>query len=153
MKKATLLCDTHDESETAQPDEDTGLSSERKKMVATVTLPIYTKNLGKGQCVMVERGLLITAAHCVNWLCDGRMVHGDFSLSVLKTRRGDVRVSVLAVEPVSDIAVLGSVDDQSGLDDVQAYEELFERITPIKVQRQTPKEREPFSVACRLRPS
>ena len=74
---------------------------------ATVTL------LGRGgQGVLVSGNLIITAAHCIDFKCEGQMVLGDYFIEEIKTTQGKLKVAPLAVEPVSDVAVLGSLDDQ-----------------------------------------
>ncbi len=39
------------------------------KLVAGATFKFHTKKGGNGQCILVEGGFIITAAHCVNWDC------------------------------------------------------------------------------------
>ena len=75
---------------------------------ATVTL------LGKGgQGVLVSGNLIITAAHCIAFRCEGEMVLGDYFIEEIKTCERELKVALLAVEPVSDLAVLGSLDTQA----------------------------------------
>jgi V8-like Glu-specific endopeptidase len=74
---------------------------------ATVSL------LGQGgQGVLVRNNLILTAAHCINFYCDGRMTLGDYFIEEIKTSEGrKLKVTPYAVEPVSDIVVLGSLDN------------------------------------------
>ena len=126
------------------------ISSDVKKLVAGATFTIQTKERGKGQCVLVEGGLIITAAHCLEWDCTGKMAMGDLYWNKIKTASGDLIASTVAVEPVSDIAVLGSPDPQLLPENKAfAFEEWCERIAPIKLLRKTPKAREPFPVWIR----
>ncbi|MGO9372447.1 MAG: serine protease [Syntrophobacteraceae bacterium] len=73
---------------------------------ATVALP-RTGGLG----VLVTGNLIITAAHCIEFKCEGEMVLGDCFREEIETAHGKLQVQPLAVEPVSDIAVLGSLDN------------------------------------------
>ena len=120
-----------------------------KKLVAGATLKIRTKERGNGQCVLVEGGLIITAAHCMDWDCNGMMALGEFYLSKIITCSADLIASTLAVEPVSDIAVLGAPDDQSSPDEALAFDEFVGGISPVKLQRLPPKVRTPFPVWIR----
>jgi hypothetical protein len=120
-----------------------------KKLVAGATFKIHTKERGAGQCVLVEGGLILTAAHCVDWDCTGKMAQGEFFLSKIKTGDGELIATTLAVEPVSDIAVLASPDEQALPDESAAFDELCERMAPVKLLQRTPKAREPFPVWIR----
>jgi hypothetical protein len=120
-----------------------------KKLVAGATFKIHTKERGSGQCVLVEGGHIITAAHCVDWECEGRMALGEFCLSKIRTGSGTLIASTLAVEPVNDIAVLGAPDDQSLPDEALAFDEFVEGTSPVKLQRLPPQVRTPFPVWIR----
>jgi S1-C subfamily serine protease len=117
-----------------------------KDLVAGATFKIHTKERGSGQCVLVEGGLILTAAHCVDWDCTGKMALGEFYFCTIKTGNGDLIASTLAVEPVSDIAVLGRPDDQTV---AVAFDEFCERVAPVQLLRKTPKKFEPFPVWIR----
>jgi hypothetical protein len=120
-----------------------------KKLVAGATFKIQTKDRGDGQCVLVESELIITAAHCVDWDCTGMMTNGDFNLNKIKTVSGNLTASTLAVEPVSDIAILGSPDSQDFYDESVAFDECCERVSPVKLLRKIPKPFKPFPVWVR----
>ena len=125
------------------------ISSGVKKLVAGATFKIHAKKRGNGQCVLVEGGLIITAGHCVDWDCTGGMAMGEFYLSKIRTGSGDLIASTLAVEPVSDIAVLGAPDDQDMPDEFLAFDEFVEGIPAVTLQRLPPKVRTPFPVWIR----
>ena len=125
------------------------LPSDLKKLVAGATFTIRTKEHGNGQCVLVEGGLIITAAHCVDWDCSGGMAMGDFYLNTIKTGTGNWIASTLAVEPVSDIAVLGRPDDQEFSGEAAAFDELCKHIVPVSLLKRTPKVFKPFPVWIR----
>jgi hypothetical protein len=125
------------------------ISTGVKKLVAGATFKIPTKERGNGQCVLVEGGFIITAAHCVDWDCTSLMaVWGDY-YNKIKTGSGDLTTGTLAVEPVSDIAVLGCPDDNRLPDEALAFEDWCAHIVPVKLLRRTPKARVPFPVWIR----
>lgn len=87
-----------------------------------------------GRGVIVPGGYILTAAHCVSWDTEGGMTLGDFYFQEVKTSDGQtLSTSVLAVEPVADIAVLGSVDEQDCAEDADAFEEAITRISPVSL--------------------
>ncbi len=66
-----------------------------------------------GQGVLVHGGFILTAAHCINWKVDGGLALGDHYVEVVSAKSGKhLSVGVVTADPVSDIAVLGSLDDQ-----------------------------------------
>jgi len=81
---------------------------------ATVTI------LGRiGQGVLIKNNLIITAAHCIDFKNEGEMVVGGYFIEKIKTSEKELKVAPLAVEPVSDIAVLGSLDGQEFLKEAE----------------------------------
>jgi hypothetical protein len=120
-----------------------------KSLVAGATFTIKTKERGNGQCVLVDGGLILTAAHCVDWNCLGGMAQGDYYLSKIRTGNGELIASIRAVEPVSDVAVLSSPDDQEFFDESEAFREYCERVSPVKLLREIPESRKPFPVWIR----
>jgi Trypsin-like peptidase domain len=100
-----------------------------RTQAATVQLP--TKG---GQGVLVPGGFVLTAAHCVEWSQHGGMALGDHYLEKITTQDGTTfALEVCAVEPVSDIAVLGGADGQSFYDDAEAFEAWCEETAPVPV--------------------
>lgn len=101
----------------------------RRTSAATVRLP------GKrGQGVLVPGGFVLTAAHCVEWSAEGGMALGDHCLEVVQPKSGPpFRLSVYAVEPVADIAVLGAPDDQVFGEDADAFEAFCESTAAVPV--------------------
>jgi trypsin-like peptidase len=127
----------------------TVMQPELKHVIATATFEIHTKERGKGQCVLVDGGLILTAAHCTDYDCKGGMALGDHYLHVISAGKHRLVANTLAVEPVSDIAVLGGPDDQALPDEADAFDELCERTTPVELQREIPEPGVPFSVWIR----
>ncbi len=97
---------------------------------ATVSFP----KIG-GQGVLVNGELILTAAHCIDFTCAGDMVLGDYFVEEVKTNKGIVKVAPLAVEPVSDIAVCGALDDQEFHREVEDFEDFCEQTRPVPVFR------------------
>ena len=109
------------------------LTEEIRRLVenATVRLPATG-----GQGVLVEGGVILTAAHCIEWDGHGAMVLGDHFLTDVTTRDGRAhQVAPLAVEPVTDIAVLGALDGQTFYDKCEAFEEWCEQTPGVRVGR------------------
>lgn len=106
------------------------LGEEGRERVAKATIRLPKKG---GQGVVVANGLILTAAHCIDWSPGGGMVLGDFFLETIVCDGRRIRGAVLAVEPVSDIAVLGSPHDQAFPSDALAYEDTLELVEPVEV--------------------
>jgi len=97
---------------------------------ATVTLP------GKsGQGVLVSGNLILTAAHCIDFKCEGEMALGDYFIEKIKTGEKELKVTPLAVEPVSDLAVLGSLDEPGFGKEAEDFEKFCEHTKPVPLCR------------------
>ncbi len=90
------------------------------------------------QGVLVPGGLILTAAHCVHWRTDGRMVLGDLRPHRIKAADRDLQVFPLAVEPVADLAVLGAPDDQSYAEEADAFEAFCTTVEPVPLYTGAP---------------
>ena len=97
---------------------------------ATVTL---TKKGGRG--VLTTNNLILTAAHCIAFNCEGGMALGDFYVEDIETAAGEkLNVRPLAVEAVADIAVLGALDDKSFPPHmVKPFDRFCEKTKPVPV--------------------
>jgi S1-C subfamily serine protease len=96
---------------------------------ATVALPETS-----GQGVLVSGGFVLTVAHAVPYDCSGGMALGDYHLVAVKPKTGpSFRLSVYAVEPVSDIAVLGEADNQIFSEDADLFEDFRGATEPVPV--------------------
>jgi len=103
--------------------------AKKRTLAATVSLADRA-----AQGVLVPGGFVSTAAHCVEWSTTGGMVLGDHCLENVRTKTGEgFRLSVYAVEPVADIAILGPPDYQEFSDDADAFEAFCEATSPVPV--------------------
>jgi hypothetical protein len=100
--------------------------------------------VGRGGRGFVVKGrdwhkLVICASHCLPRLpktgCHAKAGCTEVYQNVLGPlgSKSNVWAECLFVDPVADIAVLGSVDDQSLSEEAEAYEELIEPIRPIPI--------------------
>jgi S1-C subfamily serine protease len=81
---------------------------------ATVTIFKDEESGPIGQGFLVHGGYILTAAHCVPWSGEGQMPLGEYFLvTVIAADGRRLTGQVVAVEPVSDIAVIGSPDGQT----------------------------------------
>jgi hypothetical protein len=97
-----------------------------------------------GQGVLVHGGVILTAAHCIKWSGEGGMALGDYSVENVTTKSGaHLKVGPWAADPVSDIAVLGSLDNQEFFDECMAVEQWCEATAPVPLANITPRYRVP----------
>ncbi len=108
---------------------------------ATVTLI----NKG-GRGVLVPNNMILTAAHCILYNTEGQMALGEYFLEDVLTITGKIKVTPIAVEPVSDIAVLGQIDGQESPEDMSTYNDFSKGIIPIPLCFDDYIIREPFPV-------
>ena len=101
--------------------------------VAAATVRVGLK--GEGQGVLVPGNFVLTAAHCVEWTSTGDMTLAESEYLATVSRRNvqPFRLQVVAVEPVSDIAVLGAPDNQEFSDDCDRFEAWLSATAPVPV--------------------
>jgi len=88
----------------------------------------------QGRGVLVPGGYILTAAHCVEWSTDGGMALEDPPPQQIRTYDGRLLLTCpVAVEPVADIAVLGSVDDQRFPDEAESWQRFVEDTQPVSL--------------------
>ncbi len=105
---------------------------QRLSAVANATVMLTKKG---GQGVLVYGNMILTAAHCINYSCDGSMVLGDHFIEDFQSGERELKVSPWAVEPMADIAVLGSLDNQTFDDEAEAFEQFCEETEPVPLCR------------------
>jgi hypothetical protein len=130
------------------------LSEQLKARIEAATVTVTNKG---GRGVLVDVGantkfglnlLVLTAAHCIDWKCDGEMALRDFFLEEIESRTGKFRLAPEAVEPVSDVAALMTPDGQEPdfQEDLVAFEEFCEKTAPLHLCTDDLKLFQPFPV-------
>jgi hypothetical protein len=100
---------------------------------------VVTVGAGRGFVVEVAWDrYVITAAHCLPWFppCAGSSGLEERTYKALVAPLGrdpSIWAECLFVDPIADIAVLGSPDDQGLFDKADAYRLLVENATPIRI--------------------
>jgi hypothetical protein len=119
----------------------------RKPPALTRKLPDYVVQLPeRGGRGVLAGGGIVTAAHCVRLDVGGGMVLGDYYIEEIQAGNTRLKVRPLAVEPVSDIALLGALDDQQFPDEVEAFEQFCETTSPVPLLTGRIKTRKPMLV-------
>ena len=95
------------------------------------------KILGKGGLgVLIAEELIVTAAHCINYDLDGGIVEGigDYFIEEIETAAGDrLKVAPIAIEPVSDIAILGAMDGHVFYEEATNFEDFCLATAPLSL--------------------
>jgi S1-C subfamily serine protease len=120
-----------------------------KAKIARATVRFLRGKRTVGQGVVVPGGLIVTAAHVVRWDGMGAMAGplGDHYVEDVEVGGQKIRAEVYAAEPVSDIAVLGSPDDQGPL--AEAFEQCLKSIEPVPICTADFPLMTPFAVSVR----
>lgn len=85
-----------------------------------------------GRGVLVAGGYILTAAHCIDWSRIEGTVIGRHSLESVQTLKGEkLFLTVEAVEPVTDIAVLTAPDNNWYADEAEAFDVFCELTEPV----------------------
>ena len=84
-----------------------------------------------GQGVLITGGVILTAAHCIELTCKGPMALESNPPEAVRTRMGRLNTATIAVEPVSDLAVLGPTDDQKSPKDAEKFREFVANTEPV----------------------
>jgi len=119
------------------------ISKSIQARVANATVTLLKKG---GQGVLVKNNFIVTAAHCIEFKWDGSMGSGDYFVEEIDTVQGRVKVAPLAVDPVSDIAILGSLDNQVFCDEATKFEEFCEKTKPVALCFANLKQFQKFSI-------
>jgi hypothetical protein len=107
------------------------LSEQMQHTIAQACVTVIKHGDARARGVLVAGGLVLTAAHCVDYTTAGAMVLGDYFLEELQTMRGPIKARPLAVEPVADIAVLGALDGQEFPEETEAFEAWWAATPPV----------------------
>ena len=108
---------------------------------ATVSVP-------GGLGVLVNDWLIVTAAHCVTWSLEGDMVIGRPSFEPIAAHGRETMFAALtlAVEPVKDIAVLGSPVHDEFEEERIDFEEFCRNTKPVPVYQSDLESEDTFPV-------
>jgi hypothetical protein len=117
---------------------------------ATVRLP----EMG-GRGVLVSGGFIATAMHCFGWDGTAGWVLGDHHPVLIETPDCQFRLGPWFADAVSDMAVLGPLDNQVFPEDEDTFERWRERTSPVALSPWTPSPRslmrsEPESLPVQL---
>jgi len=118
----------------------------RLDLVKQATVYLLTKGGGRGRGVLVSGNLILTAAHCTTFDTSGAMALDHHRIEVIRVGRLTLKVAPYVVEPVRDIAVLGSLDNQAFFEEVEVFEAFCERTHPVPLRIEPYKIRQPFDV-------
>ncbi len=98
----------------------------------------------EGQGVLVKGGFVLTASHCLNW---GRetgtgVVLGDHCpIEIVCATGHKFRLGPIFLDAVSDLAVLGPLDNQVFPSDCESFEEFCQQVTALDICKVFPAER------------
>jgi hypothetical protein len=115
-----------------------GERGEKAVTRAEIEKAIVTVTKKGGQGVLVSGNLIVTAAHCVDFSCEGEMVLGEWYIEEIETTLGRLKVCPLAIGPVSDIAVLGALDGQEFPDEQEKFEQFCWLVKPVSICTKDP---------------
>lgn len=111
----------------------------RRMTEATLSMP----HAG-GRAVVMRGGLIVTATHCLetmgaeSWA--GSAALGEYHIERLVAHDGSEFVAqVLAAEAISDIAVLGPLDDQEAPDHAQRYADVLAKLPSLPLVERLPR--------------
>jgi hypothetical protein len=111
-----------------------------------VNATVHIAGLG-GQGVLVPGGFILTATHCIQWTGEGGMALGTEYLERVTTPSGArFLVQAVAADALSDLAVLGSVDDQQLPVDAERFEQWCEETPAVPLATKVPRYQRPLPV-------
>jgi hypothetical protein len=93
----------------------------------------FQKNNGRG--VLIQGGFVLTAAHCIGWKANGHMAMDGNDFEEIRTADGRIlTLQVKAVEPVTDIALLGEPDGQRRAEEFIAFNQFVQKTAPVSLR-------------------
>jgi hypothetical protein len=98
-----------------------------------------------GRGVLIAGGMILTAAHCISCTCSSRMVLLEDNLVKVRIKNQLIYLNILFVDPVSDIAVLGKLTDQS-YEHTAFFEAFCSTYKPFKINKSIHVPLEPISL-------
>ncbi len=118
-------------------------SDKTLEIVQKATVTLLRKG---GQGILVYSNIILTAAHCIDFSTEGQMMLGEHFLEDILTVNGQISATTIAVEPVSDIAVLGPPIILDGSLQLSNYYDFSETINPIPLCNDDYVTHRPFTV-------
>jgi len=86
----------------------------------------------EGRGILVPGWFALTAAHCIDWSAAAGKPLAGHSLQKARAQDGrELHLRVLAIEPVADIAVLGSPDSQEAPSAAAQFEKFVVQTEPV----------------------
>lgn len=81
---------------------------------------------GWGQGVLIQGGMVVTAAHCIPWdnkarLAFGAEFEGDYAIDFTTFGGQQLKARPILIEAVSDVAVLGPLDEVDASEHYEAF--------------------------------
>lgn len=99
--------------------------------VSAATVKLVNKG---GLAVRIADELLVTAAHCISYDLEGGIVLGDHLIEEIETASGDrLKAAPLAIDPVTDIALLCALDGQEFYDEAEKFEDFCLETEPLRL--------------------
>jgi S1-C subfamily serine protease len=90
----------------------------------------------EGRAVLIPGGFVLSAAHCIGWSAEGYTALDGGSLETGQAADGrSLTLNVLALEPVPEIAILGSPDDQRFSEQAEDFARFVEETEPVPLFR------------------
>jgi S1-C subfamily serine protease len=112
------------------------MNEEIRKKVEEAKVVTIEPDLGNGQGVVIQGGMILTAAHCLSFTKAQSLMLGDHYLVELLGRNGEKIVAeVAAIEPASDVAVLVEPDNQKFFQESDHYLEYIEQVDPLEIRK------------------
>lgn len=102
-----------------------------------------------GQGVLVPGGFILTAAHCVSHSASESLTPGDRHVEEVRSGSEMIFAEPVAVEPLLDIAALGSLDTRVFSREPEFFQDWCARTAAVPIATAEPRILEPFAVAVR----
>ena len=107
------------------------MDKKKKDLIERATVRFPRLN---GQGVVIRGGFILTAAHVIGWTSNGDMtLSPEYFYETVEVAGVNIRATVRALEPCSDIAFLGEPDNQSERDEALAFDEAISAIEGVSL--------------------
>lgn len=115
-----------------------------KKRIEAATVRLTEK----GGCgVLVEGGLIFTAAHCLDLATNGDVALGEYQVQRIETANGKELLAELQfADLATDLAVLGAPDDNAFFEESESFREFCDVTAGAKICNWNPKSSKNYEV-------